>query len=427
MKDNKRHVWRWSGWFVLCLVVAMAMTGARMLEAASEGEAITLTPATDGDLNSEGTDVYVDGGVQIRPSTPKVTAVSSNWLSVWASFKGDGNNNSYTMFDLGTSNNGPWTNQCGLTGESLWRHCPISNLSANTDYYVRLTHYDPDGVIGNPQVVVGPIHTPQSTPLSVKVTQAKVFVGDTSLTVGVPIKDDADRDSLLSSVEVATSNTGPWTQKCGPAAHSFAPKLCRIVGLTNGTAYYLRVIVSDPDGVVGPATQMLGPITYTGKTNLALNKPISATPWGWGCCSAPGELVDGRIQYSDWYYGFAWCGGLNNWGGCGPGWKSATIDLGSVMTVAGLKSWTHDGEDVPKTWKVEVSQDNVNFTQVFATSSPTCRGDTTQLWTGWNFASCAQSATFAPIAARYIRYSFDDTTLFNGIHGWQVELEVFGP
>ncbi|MCB0189171.1 MAG: hypothetical protein KDE31_33105, partial [Caldilineaceae bacterium] len=32
----------------------------------------------------------------------------------------------------------------------------------------------------------------------------------------------------------------------------------------------------------------------------------------------------------------------------------------------------------------------------------------------------------APVAARYVRYAFDDRTLLDGMHGWAVELEVFG-
>ena len=247
--------------------------------------------------------------------------------------------------------------------------------------------------------------------------------------VSVPIQGDANRNSTLASVQIATSPGGPWTTKCGTTTDTYAlaPKLCRIHSLTTGTNYYVRATVSDSDGVEGPATQVIGPITYTGRTNLAFNRPVSATPYGWGCCSNALQLSDGRIQYSDWFYGFAWCGGTHGWGGCGAGWKTATIDLGSVMTVDRLDAWIHDGQSVPKTWKVEVSQDNVNFTQVFSTSLSTCRTDTMQFGLmSWRIPSCGQKAAFAPAAARYVRYSFDDTTLFNGIHGWQVELEVFG-
>lgn len=435
MNPNKQQIWHWGSRLLLCLVLTVVMVGARMLEAASEGEAITLTPTTEGDVNSEGTDVYVAGeidGAKVQPALPKVTAISSSWVSVRSSFTGDNNNNSYTTYAFSTANTGPWTNACdtGVTGESLWRQCAVTGLNANMDYFLRVVFYDPNGISGSAEQIIGPVHTYGTPQNSVGVRPASVKVQETYMLVSVPIQGDANRNSTLASVQIATSPGGPWTTKCGTTTDTYAlaPKLCRIHSLTTGTNYYVRATVSDSDGVEGPATQVIGPITYTGRTNLAFNRPVSATPYGWGCCSSPDELVDGRIQYSDWYYGFAWCGGTYGWAGCGPGWKTATIDLGSVMTVDRLDMWIHDGQSVPKTWKVEVSQDNVNFTQVFATSLSTCRTDTTEFgMMSWRIPSCGQQALFAPTAARYVRYSFDDSTLFHGIHGWAAEVEVFGP
>ena len=33
--------------------------------------------------------------------------------------------------------------------------------------------------------------------------------------------------------------------------------------------------------------------------------------------------------------------------------------------------------------------------------------------------------TFPAVTARYVRYTFDDTTMFNNIHGWVSEIELY--
>ncbi len=43
----------------------------------------------------------------------------------------------------------------------------------------------------------------------------------------------------------------------------------------------------------------------------------------------------------------------------------------------------------------------------------------------WGFPACGHEARFVSVTARYFRYTFDDRTLFDGIHGWAVEVEVF--
>ena len=43
----------------------------------------------------------------------------------------------------------------------------------------------------------------------------------------------------------------------------------------------------------------------------------------------------------------------------------------------------------------------------------------------WGNPACGHSARFAPTIARYVRYLFDDRTLYGGIHGWAFEIEVF--
>lgn len=361
----------------------------------------------------------------VTPLMPQLANITDNWLSVDSLFTGDDNDNSYTIYQFSSSPTGPWTQACGagLGGRSPWRRCRVGGLAADSDYYLQITFVDPDGVNGpNPQVV-GPVHTPAATSNTVAVGAVSATVEDTHILVAIPFTDDSNGNSQLQ-VEVATNAGGPWTVKCFPYSGA---KLCRVHGLTQGTNYWLRATVIDPDGVTGTNPQVLGPIQYTGLTNLAMGGSISADP-GWGCCSNPAELIDTIIQNPDWTYGFAWCGGVIGYGGCGPGWKQATIDLGAVQAVGRVDYWVHDGQGMPTTWRVEVSEDGLGYTEVFATDEPRCRTATEEFTSlNWAFPGCGHQATFAPVSARYVRYSFDDTTLLNGIHGWGVELEVFAP
>jgi hypothetical protein len=179
------------------------------------------------------------------------------------------------------------------------------------------------------------------------------------------------------------------------------------------------VTIWDPDGVTGAANpQTLGPIRYSGVRNLALGKAITADP-GWGCCSDPSQLVDGRIQNDNWGYGFAW------WYPTGP-WKQATIDLGAPTTFNRGVVWHHDPSGVPIAWKFQYSNDGSNWTDAYSNTAPVCRDATLEGASGtWYYPACGFDASFPPVTARYFRYTFDDSALFRGLHAWAVEIEVF--
>jgi probable HAF family extracellular repeat protein len=358
-------------------------------------------------------------------------ARSSSWIAVEMPFTGDANGNGHAIVEVGTSAAGPfggggvdWTK---LTGTQEWRTSIIS-ASPSTTYYVRVTFVDPDGVSGaNPQIV-GPVITPAASPNAVTVGAATAVLRDAEIFVSVPISDDANRNSG-GTVEVATDPAGPWTPKAGSPSEAnlpFHPKRARLRGLTPGTDYWIRVTVTDPEGISGANPQVIGPVNYEGLGNLALGKSITADP-GWGCCPSPSHLVDGRIQNDAWFYGFAWTGGTTCWaGGCPPGLnKKATIDLGAPTRFNRAAMWYHDPNSVPLVWKFQYSNDGVNFTDAYSTGAPFCRTASEPLNVGWYLPSCAHEATFPPVTARYVRYLFDDSTLFGGLHGWAVEFEVF--
>lgn len=360
----------------------------------------------------------------VQPAGTIVLLGSGNWLSVHNLFLHDTNGNNYTRYEYSTTSTGPWSSVCdeGVPGEVEWRYCSFGGLTAGAIYYLRQTYVDPDGVTGPNPLVLGPIPMPSTTVNAVTLRKSTPIVKDTHILVTTEIYGDANRNSQMI-VDAATSSTGPWTQKCGPQT-SFSPKLCRVHGLTLDTNYYLKITLSDPDGVTGTTPQVIGPVRYTGVANLALNKTITIDP-GWGCCSNPAELLDGRIQNVDWTHGFAWTGGNGGWGGGLSGWKQATIDLGASRSINRVDWWTHDANNVPTTWKIATSRDNVTFTDVYSDTTARCRTATTALVVNWVIPTCSHSARFNAVNARYVRYRFDDRTLLDNIHGWAVELEVF--
>lgn len=357
-------------------------------------------------------------------------APSSTWIGIEAPLTGDDNANGYSTFEIGPSASGPFTSAGAYWletgGTSEWRANVFQGLAPGGTYFVRVTYVDPDGVSGaNPQVV-GPVATLSSAPAAVHAGMATAEARDAEIFVSLPISDDANSNSH-GTVEIATGPGGPWTRKCGSPSEvnlPIQPKRCRLRSLTPGTDYWIRFTLYDPDGVSGTNPQVLGPVRYEGLANLALGRPITADP-GWGCCPSPSHLVDGRIQNDAWFFGFAWTGGLSHWAGGPDGFKQATIDLGSPTTFSRAAMWYHDPASVPVVWKFQYSHDNATWTDLHVQTQPMCRTAALALPAAWYYPACAHEAAFSPVTARWFRYTFDDRTLFGGIHGWAVELEVF--
>lgn len=357
-------------------------------------------------------------------------APSSTWIAVEAPLTGDDNANGYSLFEIGPGASGPFTSAGAywpeVGGPSEWRANVVQGLSPGGTWFVKVTYFDPDGVSGaNPQVV-GPVTTLSSAPAAVQAGTATAEARDTEIFVSLPISDDSNSNSH-GTVEIATGPGGPWTRKCGSSSEvnlPVNPKRCRLRSLAPGTDYWIRATLYDPDGVGGTNPQVLGPVRYEGLANLALGRPITADP-GWGCCPSPSHLVDGRIQNDAWSYGFAWTGGLSHWAGGPDGFKQATIDLGSPTAFSRAAMWYHDPSNVPVSWKLQYSHDNATWTDLHVQTLPMCRTATLALPGAWYYPACAHEAVFPAVTARYFRFAFDDRTLFGGMHGWAVELELF--
>ena len=372
----------------------------------------------------------------------RAEAPSSGWLAVDAPLVGDVDLDGWTHFEISTDPGGPWQDDPGIWrwigGPGEWRRGVFARgmISPGTDYYLRVTYGDPDGVVGaNPQIV-GPIRTPDTSPNALTVGDIEVAVGSEEIFVVAHFADDANANSD-GAVEWALDPEGPWQPGCGSleAANStFFPKMCRLRGLSPGEAYFLRVTLTDPDGVQGKESEIFslgtihqevhGPYLYEGRENLALGRAVAADE-GWGCCSDPQEIVDGRIQVENWQHGFAFTGGTGSWGGGSPGVKQAVVDFGESTTFNRVVLWFHDAQGVPLIWDLSGSDDGQTWVELASFTEPMCRLVDGALPGSWVFPACAQQADFPAATARYLRYRFDDTQLFNGIHGWLQELEVY--
>jgi hypothetical protein len=405
------------------VVASGSASGAIILEAGSNTFTVKAT-ADSGTVRVYSVVVTRTDASQTVALPAQAVARSSGWIDVTSPFAQDQNRNGYSTVEYSTDPNGPFAAAgLGRPGDPAWRQTAFGSLTANTAYYVRLTYVDPDGVVGpNPQTL-GPIITVPIEVDAVTVGAMSSQMLADEIYVSVPIADDANSNSL-AFVDYASASSGPWIRVCGTASTTYAPKRCRVRSLTPNTQYWVRATVSDPDGVNGQAVQTAGPITFTGPPNLALGKPTTADP-GWGCCPSPGELVNGRIQDEDWTHGFAWTGGNAGWAGGAPGWKQATIDLGAVTQFHRVLIWYHDPQSLPTAWKIQHSLDGATWTDAYSTTTPICRTASAQMPGAWYDPACSHEATFAPISARYVRYTFDDRTLFNDIHGWATEIEVY--
>lgn len=355
----------------------------------------------------------------------QVTASASTWFAVAPPFTGDDNRNGYCIYEIGPTSSGPFTGSEDvwrrIPGSSDWRATWFYSLTPGATYFARVTFVDPDGVAGAAQQVVGPVVLPASSPDAVRLEPPTIVPLDTEILFSLRYQDDANLNHE-THVEIATSPTGPWLTKSCVASY---PQRARFRGLAPGTDYWFRLRVSDPDGVTGaPAEQVFGPIRYSGLGNLALGKTVAADS-GWGCCPDPSQLVDGQVQEADWYTGFAWCGGTGNWGECGPGWKQATIDLGTATTFNRAAVWLHEPDSVPLVWKFQYSLDGSVWVDAHVNTTTVCRALDIPVLVRWNNQNSALEATFPPVTARYFRYTFDDSTTFNGMHCWAHEIEVF--
>ncbi len=189
---------------------------------------------------------------------PTASATSCTAISVSAPFTGDANTNGSTKVEFNTSDSWPGTTACASLSGASPRTCAVSGLANASSYWFRVTFTDADGVNGTNPRVIGPVAT-----LDCRVTpQAASSDPDSCslVTVTAPFAGDADGDSR-TNVDRGTAAGGPFaTAVCSNLAGA-SPRLCADSTVAATSTYYYRVTFTDPDGIVGGASQVVGPVT----------------------------------------------------------------------------------------------------------------------------------------------------------------------
>ncbi len=234
---------------------------------------------------------------------------SCTQITAQATFTDDANGNSTTTFEYNTSNNWPGTVAClNLTGSSP-RECIIQNLQNDTDYWIRVTFNDIDGVVGTNPQVIGPYRTYNCQTV---VSSATANVNSCSqITISAPFSGDWNQNSS-TNFEIQQNCTGSFSSLCSNVSGS-SPRVCVANSLIENTNYCFRITFQDTDGVVGTNPQTIGPYTtppctQTGTTIIQNNVYIENCRQlkALGFFSGDGDL-DGSllVEYNN----------INNWPG----------------------------------------------------------------------------------------------------------------
>jgi len=163
----------------------------------------------------------------------------------------------------------------------------VNPPQADTDYWVRVSVIDPDGVQVD-QEVVGPYHT---APYPNVVCLAPTDVTQTSATVNLA-SDNGGRFNITPTCnqdgitwDISTSPTGPWTASNRELATDFTPSH-EFAGLSPNTTYYYRVHYDEAAGIGnGPGEYLVSePCSFT-----TLGAPVTTPSFNpQPCCDGSG-------------------------------------------------------------------------------------------------------------------------------------------
>lgn len=209
------------------------------------------SPGTTSCSTQAGANNYVTVG------TPSASVQSCSQINVSAPFSDDANGNSTTTIEYNTINSWPGNVACAnLSGPSP-RNCPISGLLNNTNYWIRVTFQDVDGVVGTNPQVIGPFTTYNCKTL----TQAPSATVDScnQITISAPFSGDWNANSI-TNFEYQTNCTGSFNNLCSNISGT-SPRICVGSTFNENTSYCFRITFQDTDGVEGTNPQTIGPYT----------------------------------------------------------------------------------------------------------------------------------------------------------------------
>ncbi len=173
---------------------------------------------------------------------------TSHEISVVAHFDRDRNRNASALLEHKLSSESAWTND-GLMGREDKRFtAAISNLSQNTEYDIRLTFVDLDGIVGDSiQTIANILTTPFFT------NPAAIFASfsPSSILVTADFFGDGNNNATAALEHKLSSETvwiddGPMTRDASQPRFTLS-----IEDINVDENYDFRVTYSDPDGIEG--------------------------------------------------------------------------------------------------------------------------------------------------------------------------------
>ncbi len=212
-----------------------------------------------------GTNPQVVGPVTTPSCAANDTTITSNsalvsacrQISVTSAFTGDDNGNGRVSVEYNTANAWPGTTACAdVTGPSP-RQCLATNLSPGTQYWLRVTFTDPDGVTGANPEVLGPYTTPSCGTDTAPPTIGFLVPADGATVGGSDVIKVSiyDEGGLAGGTPVRWRlDAGPWSTtitvnpqyNCGPSCQVYEIALDTTT-LTGG-AHQVEVEATDAAG-----------------------------------------------------------------------------------------------------------------------------------------------------------------------------------
>ncbi len=181
-------------------------------------------------------------------------------ITVIAPYAGDVDTDGNATLEHKLSSESTWTDDGNMERENGNYILTISDLTPDTDYDVRVTYSDPDGVwMTNPQTITN-IRT-----LPVVCTVGAVYAGSSSQGIAILAfyAGDANTDGY-ANLEHKLSSADSWKDDGSMTKESTTFHYWYLISdIMVGENYDVRVTYSDPDGVVGNNVQMLTDVQTT--------------------------------------------------------------------------------------------------------------------------------------------------------------------
>lgn len=196
---------------------------------------------------------------QLSTTIDTTTAVVSSCRQITSTslFTGDDDGDGSTLIEWGTTSSGPWNPSCGtLTGASP-RQCLVAQLTPGTEYHLRATFSDADGVTGTNPQILGPFTVPscgpdEAAPTVLVLTPVRDAVVSGTDRFKVQVFDEgglAATDPVAWAVDggaLSTAVTVNPNYDCGTGCSIYELDLDTTL-LANG-GHYLTVEVTDAAG-----------------------------------------------------------------------------------------------------------------------------------------------------------------------------------